>query len=165
MRYYEFRGNNIPAEAKRTTSLIALYRNNTVEVGPRARLALFRSFGDGSILGIQKARVLEMELIIDRVLELIPEINPSEPPRTTAMILRRGRGVAVYEAPRGTLIHYVTIDEEGRIGGYRIVVPTLFNIPIMEKACVGLPVEVADVIPRIYDPCIPCSTHLVRVDG
>ncbi len=160
----EFRGNNsIPKEAKGTTTLIALYGDEPVEVGPRARLALFWGFNDRSLIGVQRARMREITMGIERILRLIDELDPTEPTKTTAVVFRRGKGISVFEAPRGLLIHYAEINAEGRISFYKIVVPTMFNIPIMEIASRGIPVECADVIPRLYDPCIPCATHLVEV--
>jgi len=166
IRYEKFRRKEeVPEDVKKTTSLIALYRGDIVEVGPRARLSLYGRFKDDSLLGIQRARLMEIVLAIDRILELLANISLTEPPKTPTIIFRRGVGIAVYEAPRGTLIHNVEIDSEGRIAKYRIIVPTMFNIPVMEKASVGVPIECADVVPRLYDPCIPCSTHLIRVNN
>ncbi len=161
--YVEYRGDNVPESAKKTTSCIALYKGRPVEVGPRARLTLYGIFSDNSLLGIQKARILETIMAAERVYEILQDIDVTEPSKTVTLVLRRGKGVGVYEAPRGTLVHYVEINREGRIARHRIVVPTMFNIPIIEKLSVGLPVEVADVVPRLYDPCIPCSTHKIEV--
>ncbi|MEX0568682.1 MAG: nickel-dependent hydrogenase large subunit [Candidatus Njordarchaeota archaeon] len=162
-RYDEFRTDNIPEDAKSTTSLVALYKDAEVEVGPRARLSLFGKFGDNTIFGIQRARMMEMLMGLDRINDLLGQIDLTEPSKTETFILRRGQGVGVFEAPRGLLVHYVEINSDGRIERHRIVVPTMFNIPIIEEASRGLPVSVADVIPRIYDPCIPCTTHMIRV--
>lgn len=161
--YCDYRDNDVPDEASKTSSCVAIYGEKCVEVGPRARMVLYGKFNDNTLLGVQKARMLETIICLDRICELINEIDLSEPSKTVTLILRRGRGVGVYEAPRGTLIHFVEIDNEGRISMHRIVVPTMFNIPIIEKSSIGLPLEVADLIPRLYDPCIPCSTHLIEV--
>ena len=102
-------------------------------------------------------------MAIDRVISLIEEIDLREPCKTERLVFKRGRGIGVYEAPRGTLIHKVALGPEGRIIDYQITVPTEFNIPHMEGACRGLSSVMADLVPRIYDPCIPCATHVVEV--
>lgn len=155
--------SNVLDEARKSTSLIALYGDTPVEVGPRARLSLFWNFKDYSILGVQRARLQEISLGLERIEALIDELDPTEPTRTTAVIFRRGRGVSVFEAPRGLLIHFAEISSDGRVSSYKIVVPTMFNIPIMETAVKNVPIEYVESVPRIYDPCIPCTTHLIEV--
>jgi len=166
VRYEEYRKSfteRVPENHISTTSLVALYNDRVVEAGPRARLRTYREFGDNTLMGIQLARMSEVDLALFRISELLEQVTPSGPVRTMSVTFRRGRGVGVYEAPRGTLIHRVELDDEGRVKEYKIIVPTMFNIPVIERTLKGVPVEIADVVPRIYDPCIPCSTHLVRV--
>ncbi|HDI74848.1 MAG TPA: coenzyme F420 hydrogenase [Thermoprotei archaeon] len=146
-----------------STSNIALYSNEVVEVGPRARLETYLFKRMESLAGLQEARIVETELVLRRVTELLEEIDLSAPLRSHELIFTRGTGVGVYEAPRGTLVHKVKLDAEGRVEYYEIVTPTMFNIPLMEKAVTLVPLTLAEVVPRIYDPCIPCSTHLVEV--
>ncbi len=163
IQYSSYRKTLTKEITGKTTSLVALYNNNYVEVGPRARLMVYREYSNYSLWGVQEARLIEIALSLERLQNIIEQIDPSEPCRTGAIVFKRGRGIGVYEAPRGTLVHYVELDVDGRVAGYKIVVPTMFNIPYMEVSARDLPVEVADVIPRIYDPCIPCSTHIIRV--
>ncbi len=165
LRYEEWRRGNIPDEAKENTTLISLYGDQEVEAGPRARLRLFRGFSDASLWGIQIARLKEIELALERLFDLIDLIEPGRPGRPSRIYMEEGEGVGVFEAPRGTLIHWVKLSIDGSIVSYRIVVPTMFNVPWIEKAALGFPAEWADVIPRIFDPCIPCATHVVRVRG
>jgi len=162
LRYEDYRKENLPDEIKKTTSLIALYNGEIVECGPRARLALFHDFSGNSLWDIQLARLLEIEISIRRVIDLLKRIEYGEPFSTGVLTYRAGRGVGVYEAPRGTLIHRVVLDTNGRVKEYRIIVPTMFNIPVMESVAEKFPVKYSDLIPRIYDPCIPCSTHIVK---
>lgn len=163
VRYEKYRGNNLPKQASKTTSLVAFYDSNAVEVGPRSRLMIYREFRDNSLWGLQYARMLEIELSLLRAIELLEQIDPSEPSRSGSIVLKRGHGIGVYEAPRGTLIHFVELDSEGRVSNYKIIVPTMFNIPYIESSAKNLPEYMASTIPRIYDPCIPCATHIVRV--
>ncbi len=162
IHYREYRGDKLPEEVARTTTTIALYGDRVVETGPRARLMVYREFRDTSLWGLQLARLEEIELSLNRVIELLELVDPGEPSKSSSIVFKRGRGVGVYEAPRGTLIHFVELDSEGRIAGYKIIVPTMFNIPLMEQAAKGLPAKLADTIPRLYDPCIPCATHVIK---
>ena len=162
VRYESYR-DEAPEDLKLSTSLIALYKGKPVEVGPRARLAIYKDFNNTSVLGIQLARLGEIELALRRVIDLLEQVNVNSPSRTYVTVFRRGRGVEVYEAPRGVLVHSVELDSDGRVASYRIITPTNFNIPVMEACAKDVPLHLAEVIPRIYDPCIPCATHLVRV--
>ncbi|HIP57454.1 MAG TPA: coenzyme F420 hydrogenase [Ignisphaera aggregans] len=162
VRYEEYRDIAIDVE-HRPTSMIALYNKQVVEVGPRARLELFREYADRSLLSLQQARFVEVDLALQRISELLGRVNTTAPAKTVGIVRGPGKGVGVFEAPRGVLIHYVELDGEGRVKSYRIVVPTMFNIPVIERTLRGLPLELADVVPRLFDPCIPCSTHLVKV--
>ncbi|MCD6481289.1 MAG: nickel-dependent hydrogenase large subunit [Thermoplasmata archaeon] len=142
--------------AKKSTSNVALYEEKFVEVGPRARMHSYRGFSYEGIMGIQVARLQEMELSLKRIGEIFNQVDISQPVKTEGFIFRKGRGVGVYEAPRGTLVHKTVLNEDGRVESYKIIVPTMFNIPLMEltRSEFGI---------RLYDPCIPCSTHHVEV--
>lgn len=150
-------------DVKDATCQIALYDSNIIEVGPRARLSIYKNFKNNNLMGIQIARWLEVELCLKRIIEILNNIKLDEPFWSKSIVFREGTGIGVYEAPRGTLIHKVKLSDEGRVIDYQIIVPTMFNIPIMEKVIRNTPLEIASLIPRLYDPCIPCVTHLVKV--
>lgn len=89
-------------------------------------------------------------------------------------------GVALNEAPRGALGHWLAIDGAKKIGNYQMVVPSTWNfgprcsagLPSpLEKALVGTPVtdaanpvEVLRVI-HSFDPCIACGVHLIEKES
>ncbi|WP_297064734.1 nickel-dependent hydrogenase large subunit [Thermococcus sp.] len=160
MPYYEFRKEE---PARESTTLIAFYGGKKVETGPRARMKTYREFRDASLYGIHLARVMDVELAILRLGEILDGIDMNEAFRAKNITFGPGKGVGVYEAPRGTLIHYIELGEEGRVVSSKIVVPTMFNIPIMEEMAKGLSVKTAEAVMRLYDPCIPCTTHVVRM--
>ena len=157
--YYDFREDD---EARLSTTMVAFYMGKSVEAGPRARMHVYRRFRDSSLYGLHLARVEDVRLALHRLEEILDWIKLSEPFRTKRIMFGPGKGVGVYEAPRGTLVHFVELGEEGRVLSSRIVVPTMFNIPIMEEAAVGLSPRAAEAVMRLYDPCIPCTTHVVR---
>jgi hydrogenase large subunit len=89
------------------------------------------------------------------------------------------RGFGFHEAPRGTLSHWIVIDD-GKIKNYQAVVPSTWNAgPRDEKgqpgpyeaSLVGNPVADAErpleVVRTIhsFDPCLACAIHTHDADG
>jgi hydrogenase large subunit len=89
------------------------------------------------------------------------------------------RGFGFHEAPRGTLSHWIVI-EDGKIANYQAVVPSTWNAGPRddkdqpgpyEASLVGNPIadperplEVLRTI-HSFDPCIACAIHTVDVEG
>lgn len=85
-----------------------------------------------------------------------------------------GEGAAAVEAPRGTLFHAYTYDEQGCLQEVDCLIPTAQNLANIEADLEALvpdllergPEELrrrAEMLVRAYDPCISCSTHLLKV--
>lgn len=88
-------------------------------------------------------------------------------------------GVGFHEAPRGTLSHWVVVDN-GKIANYQAVVPTTWNAsPRDEKGNIGPyeasllknpiadsehPLEVLRTI-HSFDPCMACAVHTFDPSG
>lgn len=86
--------------------------------------------------------------------------------------VKAGRGVGITEAPRGTLIHDLELNDEGRVVRASIITPTVHNLSDTEynvrkvaellasqgadEATIRLEVE---KLVRAYDPCLSCSVH------
>ena len=83
-----------------------------------------------------------------------------------------GRAVGFTEAPRGTLFHELTVDEDGRVVQASIVTPTAQNMANLEadmrllaEKLIADGAEEADLrleaekLVRAYDPCFSCSVH------
>lgn len=141
---------------RENNAMLAKYNGRFTEVGPRARLKIYRDFSYNGIIGIQVARIKEIDISFKRIKEILKNLDPSQPFKTEGFIFRKGEGIGVYEAPRGLLIHKAELNDEGRVEKYQIIVPTMFNIPHMENTG-------NELIIRLYDPCIPCATHFVEV--
>lgn len=92
---------------------------------------------------------------------------------------RQARGVGTMEAPRGSLGHWITI-EDGVVGDYQIVVPSTWNggprdqtgqPGPYEAALMGTPVHKADQPLEIlrtvhsFDPCMACAAHVYDTHG
>lgn len=138
--------------AKTSSSMVALYGGEPVEVGPRARLRTYRNFSDRSMIGLQIARLEEISTAFNRIDEVFQEIDPTTPFKTERFIFKKGYGAGVYEAPRGTLIHKVWLNGEGRVKRYNIIVPTMFNLSLINKINSEFGI-------RLLDPCITCASH------
>jgi len=86
---------------------------------------------------------------------------------------RRGEGIAIVEAPRGTLFHHYEVDENDQVTMANLIVSTTSNnIPMnraVEKVAQdhisGVPeiteglLNHIEVAIRAYDPCLSCATH------
>jgi len=92
----------------------------------------------------------------------------------SALKVKAGRGVAAVEVPRGILFHDYTYDENGICVMANCIIPTNqnhANIQLdMEKLVDEIKEEPREAIElklemlvRSYDPCISCSTHMVKV--
>ena len=88
--------------------------------------------------------------------------------------LRAGNGVGAVEVPRGILFHNYEIDENGIITEANCIIPTNQNTGNIEHDMMELVPEMLDrseeeitlaveMLVRSYDPCISCSTHLIKV--
>ncbi|WP_429884676.1 Ni/Fe hydrogenase subunit alpha [Geoalkalibacter halelectricus] len=86
-----------------------------------------------------------------------------------------GTGAGAVEAPRGTLFHAYAYDEQGRITAANCIIPTAQNLGNIEADLRALVPEILhlpkeeittrlEMLIRAYDPCISCSTHLVKVE-
>jgi hydrogenase large subunit len=109
------------------------------------------------------------QLLVDNVLKGDTTIyNKPEFPKGTI------RGVGFHEAPRGTLSHWVVVDD-GKIKNYQAVVPSTWNAsPRDEKGQhgpyeasliknpVAVPEHPLEVVRTIhsFDPCLACAVHV-----
>jgi NAD-reducing hydrogenase large subunit len=85
---------------------------------------------------------------------------------------RRGEGVGVIEAPRGTLIHHYRVGENDLVSMCNLIVSTTHNNQAMNEAVRSVARQYLDgktltegllnrieVAIRAYDPCLSCATH------
>jgi F420-non-reducing hydrogenase large subunit len=117
-------------------------------------------------------RLIELLYTCERAVQLLEDPEIVGQAIRSDVIPRAGRGVGCVEAPRGTLIHDYSTDENGCITRANLIVGTNLNL-----AAINMSVDRAardlirdgivseDVLNRIemavraYDPCISCSTH------
>ena len=122
------------------------------------------------------AQVVEIAHCVEEGIELIDELlkqeiaweEPVAPARLS------GEGVGSCEVPRGILFHNYEI-EKGKIIGANCIIPTGQNLANIEADMRALVPTILDkpqeeiahsleMLVRAYDPCISCSTHLLKVD-
>lgn len=98
---------------------------------------------------------------------LIAEGGSSEP---EPVVVSAGTGVAATEAPRGTVYHRLSIDEDGRVASGDVVTPTAQNLANLEADMRAFAPTVAHLperdfvlaieqLVRAYDPCLSCAVH------
>ena len=92
---------------------------------------------------------------------------------------KSGMGVGLNDVPRGSLGHWIQIENK-KIGRYQYVVPSTWNLgprcsngklgPV-EEALIGTPVADAkrpvEVLRTVhsFDPCIACGVHVIDPDS
>jgi NAD-reducing hydrogenase large subunit len=169
------------------------YPDGVYRVGPLGRLNLaekidtplaneelnvFKGLNNGkpveNTLYYHYARLIEVMFGIERIGTLCedPDILSTDILNTRKDY--KGHGVGVIEAPRGTLIHDYSADENGRLLKVNLIVSTGHNNWAMSNAVdsvaktyvkgpdvhEGMLNRVEAAI-RAYDPCLSCSTHAV----
>ncbi len=88
---------------------------------------------------------------------------------------REGQGANAVEAPRGILFHDYTFDKNGICTSANCIIPTNQNHNSIQKdfealvpRIIGQPQDkialTMEMLVRAYDPCISCSTHMLKVN-
>jgi NAD-reducing hydrogenase large subunit len=118
------------------------------------------------------ARMIELLYAAEQAKELLtdPEILGTEvriPVKRQA-----GEGVGALEAPRGTLFHHYTANDDGRVTKVNLIVSTAHNKTAMNTAITDVARTIVkdgkipeqalnrvEMAIRCYDPCLSCSSH------
>ena len=119
------------------------------------------------------ARLIELLCAAEHMLELAtdPEITSPEVRRIPERIA--GVGIGSVEAPRGTLIHHYTANQQGLIEKVNLIVGTTNNhaaIAMSIRRAAEKLIHAGRVVEegllnriemafRLYDPCLSCATH------
>ena len=117
------------------------------------------------------ARIIEILHSAEKINELL---NDSDLQGTDLVVTgkRREEGIALIEAPRGTLFHHYKVNENDQVTMANLIVSTTNNNTPMNKAVKqvaehflsnskiteGL-LNRIEVVIRAYDPCLSCATH------
>jgi len=114
------------------------------------------------------ARAIELVHDIDESIEIIDRLKLIE--EHPNILCKSGFGAAITEAPRGSLYHSYTLDNNGVVKKADIVPPTAHNALNIEKDMKNFVKSIIDesidditfkceMLVRAYDPCISCSAH------
>lgn len=109
-----------------------------------------------STLGRVGARALECKLVADAMvgwtMELVENFrNGQTDLYADYEVPESGRGVGLWEAPRGALAHWNTI-ENGRLKNYQVISPSTWNFSPRDDKGVRGPVEEALIGTPVVDP-------------
>jgi coenzyme F420-reducing hydrogenase alpha subunit len=118
-------------------------------------------------------RSLEVLHACQEALEIINNYDPAPSGATTSAPLAT-TGFGCTEAPRGICWHRYDLDSSGKVINARIVPPTSQNQKVIEadlrafaETRGDLPLDQLkwqlEQVVRNHDPCISCSTHLIRL--
>jgi len=151
------------------------YNGGVYEVGPLARMVVaytageptvqklvndtLAQFGAGpealfSVLGRHAARALECKFVADKMPDWLLELKPGEPVCTEWETPEEGSGMGLWEAPRGTVGHWISIQDK-KIANYQCVPPTNWNVsPRDDKGLPG-PIEQALIGAKVKDESNP----------
>ncbi len=124
-----------------------------------------------------KARLVEVIHCIEESLHVIDELLLHGMPRinSNSTPVVGGSGTAAVEAPRGLLFHRYEYAADGLLQQADCVIPTAQNLASIEADIQLLLPQLLDqpeellrqqleMLIRAYDPCLSCSTHLVKLD-
>lgn len=170
-----------------------LARLNTCDFIPsplaQAEFETYKAYTGGRPNGMSMhmhwARLIEALHAAEVVRDLLrdPDLLAGDLTRTGR---RRGQGVGVIEAPRGTLFHHYQVDGNDLVTMCNLMVSTTSNNEAMNRAVHWVADHVisghedvtegmlnqVEVAIRAYDPCLSCATHalgqmplLVRVEA
>jgi len=138
----------------------------------------FMELGKGkpvhSTMAYHWARLIEILHAAEKMKELLndPDLQGEELLTTGK---RRNEGIAILEAPRGTLFHHYQVGDDDRITRANLIVSTTNNNQPMNEAVKRVAEEhisgkkeitepllnLVEVAIRAYDPCLSCATHAV----
>jgi NAD-reducing hydrogenase large subunit len=141
---------------------------------------LFRQINGGlpveGSLYYHYARMIEALYGVERIGQLLddPDIMSTNVRNYPPLSNVPGQGVGVVEAPRGTLFHDYSTDENGVLTRVNLIVATGNNNWAMHTAAGAVAKAYVDgtkltegmlnrveAAIRCYDPCLSCSTHAI----
>ena len=117
------------------------------------------------------ARMIELLHAIEKIDELLhdPDLQGED---LVVKGTRRSEGIAIIEAPRGTLFHHYRVNEDDQVVMANLIVSTTSNNEPMNRAVASVARQYLDgqtitegllnhieVAIRAYDPCLSCATH------
>ena len=151
------------------------YRGSAMEVGALARMTISGKYRHGiSVMDRIVAKAYEAKVICEVIEKLIEMLKLSEEEQQVLQSPIKAKGVGLSEAERGSLAHWITV-ENGMISNYTLIPPSAWNFSptdrkglkgTVEQALIGAeindinaPVEIGRIV-RSFDPCLNCAVHV-----
>ncbi len=151
------------------------YKGYAMELGPLARMYISGLYTRGtSAMDRNIARVLETQRICEVMKGLIEILSLEPPMQRRWLIPESASGMSIVAASRGTLMHFLEI-ENAVIKSYKLIPPSTWNMSpkdnndirgAAEEALIGTPiadplnpVEIGRIV-RSFDPCLNCAAHV-----
>ncbi|MEQ8825385.1 MAG: nickel-dependent hydrogenase large subunit [Filomicrobium sp.] len=155
---------------------------SVMEVGALARQAIAQHpliddlvrIGGSNVHARIVARLLEIACVVLEMQNWAWQLEPDESFCDHGTMPRDAIGVGLTEAARGSLGHWLKV-ENGKIANYQIIAPTTWNFSprdsenkpgALEQALEGAPVRPGETEPiavqhvvRSFDPCLVCTVH------
>ncbi len=158
----------------------ARLRNAAERLSPMAskvaRALALDTNSDNPFLNLQ-ARLVEVVHFVEEAIHTIDALllNGFNDICAKTLPTTAGQGMAAVEAPRGTLFHSYRYSAEGILENADCIIPTAQNLASIEAdletylpKLLDLPdaqlKQQLEILIRSYDPCLSCSTHLLRID-
>ena len=157
---------------------LARFNNNHDQLSPRAKKV-------AAALGLKApcynpflntvVQVVEAVHAVDESIRLIDEVlDKGLKEEDRRILLKAGKGVGAVDVPRGILFHDYTYDKNGICREANCIIPTNQNHANIQKDMEALLPQILnqpqdeirlklEMLVRAYDPCISCSTHLLKV--
>ena len=177
-----------PCEVGPLTRVLVAYANGHKEIKPIVENvlktlgvpveALFSTLGRTAARGIEALAIGERNQVW--IAELIENIKSGDTKTYQAYEMPdSGMGVGLNDVPRGSLGHWIQIEDK-KIKNYQYVVPSTWNLgprdaagklgPV-EESLIGTPVadpkKPLEVLRTVhsFDPCIACGVHVIDPDS
>jgi len=119
------------------------------------------------------ARLIELYYAVERAKEIVENEKIDANEVRHPFKIKRGQGIGIIEAPRGTLIHHYAANDEGIIERANLIVATTQNNTHINRSVRDVAkrriesgridervLNEIEVVVRAYDPCLSCSTHM-----
>ncbi len=134
-----------------------------------------------SLVDVLTALGLKTETYNGLAEKWILSLDLGKPAYTKIDVPSDKEGIGLWEAPRGSLFHWIRI-KGGKTDNYQIIAPTTWNVHPdgpLEKALVGTPIDKDSKDPalgnmylrkvswvvRSFDLCLACTVHTIDADG
>lgn len=158
---------------------LARFNNNASQLSPGAKKAaeeLGLKAPCHNPYMITVAQVVEAVHAVEESLRLIDELlDKGLKEEDRRVLLKAGKGVGSVDVPRGILFHDYTYDKNGICQEANCIIPTNQNHANIQRDMEALLPQILDkpqeeirlaleMLVRAYDPCISCSTHLLKVE-